>query len=214
MTNSDAWRDREFMQKAIAAVDAALTKCPNAIPIGAALVIDGESEPRSVGKNQRVQRGSSVLHGETDCVENAGLSVSIEEYARATLYTTLSPCLMCAGTILRFNIPRVVIAENSNFEESELLLRVMGVEVNVLDDENCRRRMRDFIDEFPDVWNGDITDVRKSVNERRRKPVRVGSKTMTPEIAFEICKSLEFIVPSGLELVNGRLEFRAGKALE
>ena len=123
------------------------------VPIGAALVVDGEV--LATGRNRRVQMGSAIRHGETDCIENAGrLPASV--YARSTLYTTLSPCHMCAGTALLYKIPRVVIGENRTYCESEDLLRSFGVEIVVLDDAECLSMMQQFIHEKPSLWNEDI----------------------------------------------------------
>ena len=123
------------------------------IPIGAALVHEGEV--LAVGRNRRVQLGSAIRHGETDCIENAGrLPASV--YARATLYTTLSPCYMCAGTALLYKIPRLVIGENRTFTESEDLLRSKGVELVLADDEECVGLMAQFIAANPAEWNEDI----------------------------------------------------------
>ncbi|WP_425616013.1 nucleoside deaminase [Anatilimnocola sp. NA78] len=147
--------DRKFLAAAVAAVDEAVRLEPRAIPIGAVLVIDGEV--RASGTNQRVQQGNPILHGETSCLQNTGTKITEREFARSTLYTTLSPCYMCAGASLRFKIPRIVVAENRSFQESELLLRALGVEVTVLDDAGCYERMKKFIADYPDVWFGDIT---------------------------------------------------------
>jgi cytosine/creatinine deaminase len=123
------------------------------VPIGAALVVDGEV--LATGRNRRVQMGSAIRHGETDCIENAGrLPASV--YARSTLYTTLSPCHMCAGTALLYKIPRIVIGENRTYCESEDLLRAHGVEVVVVDDAECLSMMQQFIREKPALWNEDI----------------------------------------------------------
>lgn len=123
------------------------------IPIGAALVVDGEV--LATGRNRRVQMGSAIRHGETDCIENAGrLPASV--YARSTLYTTLSPCHMCAGTALLYKIPRIVIGENRTYCEAEDLLRSHGVEVVVLDDAECLSMMQQFIHSKPSLWNEDI----------------------------------------------------------
>jgi cytosine deaminase len=123
------------------------------IPIGAALVHDGEV--LASGRNRRVQRGSAIRHGETDALENAGrLPASV--YAAATMVTTLSPCHMCSGAILLYGIPRVVIGENRTFRGAEDLLRDHGVEVVVLDDDECVALMQRFIAEQPALWNEDI----------------------------------------------------------
>ena len=123
------------------------------VPIGAALVVDGEVI--AVGHNRRVQEGSAIKHGETDCLEAAGrLPASV--YARATMVTTLSPCDMCTGAILLYKIPRVIIGENRTFLGGEDLLRSRGVEVVVLDDAECVELMEDFIAREPALWNEDI----------------------------------------------------------
>jgi cytosine deaminase len=123
------------------------------VPIGAALVVDGEVV--AVGHNRRVQLNSAIRHGETDCLENAGrLPASV--YARATMVTTLSPCDMCTGAILLYKIPRVVIGENRTFYGGEDLLRARGVDVVVLDDAECVELMTDFIAREPGLWNEDI----------------------------------------------------------
>jgi len=123
------------------------------VPIGAALLVDGEVV--AVGRNRRVQQGSAIRHGETDCLENAG-RLPAATYARATMVTTLSPCDMCTGAILLYKIPRVLIGENHTFLGAEDLLRAHGVEVVVLDDAECADLMRRFIAAHPDVWNEDI----------------------------------------------------------
>jgi cytosine deaminase len=123
------------------------------VPIGAALLVDGQVV--AVGHNRRVQEGSAIKHGETDCLEAAGrLPASV--YARATMVTTLSPCDMCTGAILLYKIPRVVIGENRTFLGGEDLLRSRGVEVVVLDDAECIELMEDFIAREPALWNEDI----------------------------------------------------------
>lgn len=123
------------------------------VPVGAALVVDGDV--LGVGRNRRVQQGSVIRHGETDCLENVG-RLPASTYHRSTLYTTLSPCQMCAGTILLYGIPRVVIGENRTFETSEALLRSHGVEVVILDLQECAELMDRFRAVSPDVWNEDI----------------------------------------------------------
>ena len=123
------------------------------VPIGAALV-DGD-RVLAVGRNRRVQMGSAIRHGETDCIEQAGrLAASV--YRRSTLYTTLSPCFMCAGTTLLYDIPRVVVGENRSFQVSEELLRSHGVQVDVLDDPDCLALMERMLAERPELWAEDI----------------------------------------------------------
>ena len=123
------------------------------IPIGSVLVHEGQIIGR--GHNRRVQRGSVVLHGEMDALENAGRRPAAI-YREATLYTTLSPCAMCSGAILLYGIPRVVIGENRTFRGEEDLLRARGVTLVVLQDPACTRLMEEFIAAHPALWNEDI----------------------------------------------------------
>ena len=142
---------RELLAAAVA--EARRGRDEGGVPIGAALVVDGEVI--AVGHNRRVQEGSAIKHGETDCLEAAGrLPASV--YARATMVTTLSPCDMCTGAILLYKIPRVIIGENRTFLGGEELLRSRGVEVVVLDDAECIELMEDFIAREPALWNEDI----------------------------------------------------------
>ena len=110
------------------------------------------------GHNRRVQNGSAILHGEMDAIENAGRQPAAV-YRAATVYTTLSPCAMCSGTILLYGIPRVVVGENQTFMGEEALLRSRGVEVVVLQDATCRELMRRFIADKPALWHEDIGEV-------------------------------------------------------
>jgi cytosine deaminase len=123
------------------------------IPIGSVLVVDGDIAGR--GHNQRVQKGSAVLHAEMDCLENAG-RLTATSYRNAVLYSTLSPCDMCSGAILLYGIPKVIIGDNQSFQGPEDHLRSRGVELEILDDSDCIRMMRDFILEKPLLWNEDI----------------------------------------------------------
>lgn len=123
------------------------------IPIGSVLVHHGKIIGR--GHNKRVQEGSVVLHGEMDALENAGRQPA-SVYQECVLYTTLSPCPMCSGTILLYGIPKVVIGENQTFMGEEELLRSRGVSVEVADNEECYQLMQKFIQEKPDLWNEDI----------------------------------------------------------
>jgi cytosine deaminase len=102
-----------------------------------------------------VQNGSVILHGEMDALENAGRQKA-SIYRECTIYTTLSPCSMCSGTILLYGIPRVVIGENTTFTGEEALLRSKGVEVIVMDNQKCKDLMNQFIQENPELWNEDI----------------------------------------------------------
>ena len=130
------------------------------IPIGSVLVIDGEIVGR--GHNQRIKKGSSVLHAEMDCLENAG-RLTASDYRNAVLYSTLSPCDMCSGAILLYDIPKIVVGENRTFQGPEDYLRSRGVELEILDDEECREMMRDFIATNSSLWNEDIGKSRRYV---------------------------------------------------
>jgi cytosine deaminase len=143
--------DRDHLAAAIGAARAGRSE--GGIPIGAALVVDGSV--LATGYNKRVQLGSAIRHGETDCLENAGrLSASV--YARSTMVTTLSPCDMCTGAILLYKIPRVIVGENRTFYGAEDLLRSRGVEVVIADDAECVALMTEFIAAEPALWNEDI----------------------------------------------------------
>lgn len=123
------------------------------IPIGAVLVIDGEIVGR--GHNQRVQNDSPVLHAEMHCLENAG-RLAAADYERSVLYSTLSPCDMCSGAVLLYKIPRVVIGENQTFQGPEDYLRSRGVDLDIVNNDECVGLMTDFIRNHPDLWNEDI----------------------------------------------------------
>ena len=123
------------------------------IPIGSVLVIEGAVVGR--GHNRRVQNGSAVLHAEMDCLERAG-RLSAADYRIATLYSTLSPCDMCSGAILLYGIPRVVIGENRTFQGPEDYVRSRGVEIDVVDSQECWQLMQSFISSHPQLWNEDI----------------------------------------------------------
>jgi len=140
-----------FLDAAIAEAAAGLAE--GGIPIGSVLVHDGRIVGR--GHNRRVQKGSAILHGEMDALENAGrLPASV--YKRSVIYTTLSPCPMCTGAILLYGIPRVIVGENRTFMGAEDLLRAKGVEVTVVQDERCIAMMERFIRARPALWNEDI----------------------------------------------------------
>ena len=120
-------------------------------PIGSVLAEGNELIAK--GRNQRVQKDDPIAHGEMDCLRNAGRQ---KTYRRMSLYTTLSPCMMCTGTIIQFGIPRVVVGENENFGGNEYLLRERGVEVIIVDDVECKALMSKFIKENQDLWSEDI----------------------------------------------------------
>jgi creatinine deaminase len=140
-----------FMQAALE--EARLGLAEGGIPIGSVLVQDGRIIGR--GHNRRVQRGSAILHGEMDALENAGRRPA-GVYRASVLYTTLSPCAMCSGAILLYGIPKVVVGENRTFLGEEALLRSRGVDVVVLQDEACIALMKSFIARRPELWNEDI----------------------------------------------------------
>lgn len=123
------------------------------IPIGSVIVYKGKIIGR--GHNRRIQKGSVLLHGEMDAFENAGRQPA-NVYKNCTLYTTLSPCVMCSGTILLYGIPKVVIGENKSFLGEEFLLESRGVEVDVIDSQECKNLMASFISKNPELWNEDI----------------------------------------------------------
>ncbi len=141
----------EFLQAAIEEARHGLAE--GGIPIGSVLVIDDKIVGR--GHNRRVQRGSAILHAEMDCLENAG-RLSASDYRRATLYSTLSPCDMCSGTALLYNIPRIVIGENRTFQGPEEYLRSRGVQLEIVDSTECVTLMQQFIAAHPELWNEDI----------------------------------------------------------
>ena len=141
----------QYMQAAIEEAKKGLAAA--GIPIGSVLVIDGKIVGR--GHNQRQQKGSAVLHAEMDCLENAG-RLTAADYRRATLYSTLSPCDMCSGAILLYQIPKVVVGENKTFTGPEAYVRSRGVEVNVLNNTECQQLMTQFITNNPELWNEDI----------------------------------------------------------
>ncbi|MDF1606161.1 nucleoside deaminase [Nocardioides sp. YIM 152315] len=152
MTTAGHLDDKHFLGLAIE--QARLGWEEGGVPIGAALVTN-EGEVLAVGRNRRVQLGSAIRHGETDCIEQAGrLTASV--YRNSVLYTTLSPCFMCAGTSVLYDIPRIVVGENRTFETSESWLRSRGVVVDVLDDPACRQLMDRMLAERPGLWAEDI----------------------------------------------------------
>ena len=143
----------QFLQAAIEEAECGLRE--GGIPIGSVLVHRGRGIILGRGHNRRVQRGSAVLHGEMDALENAGRQPA-RVYRESVLYTTLSPCAMCSGAILLYGITTVIVGENQTFLGEEELLRSRGVSVTVLQDEACVRLMADFIQTHPDLWNEDI----------------------------------------------------------
>ncbi|MFW9801961.1 MAG: nucleoside deaminase [Candidatus Thorarchaeota archaeon] len=140
-----------FMAEAIAEAEKGLAA--GGIPIGSVLVMDGEIVGR--GHNQRMQKGSAILHAEMDALENAG-RLSASDYRRSTLYSTLSPCDMCSGAALLYGIPVIIVGENKTFQGPEDYVRSRGVHVVVLQDERCFEMMEQFTCDNPDIWNEDI----------------------------------------------------------
>jgi cytosine/creatinine deaminase len=140
-----------FMQAAIEEAQQGLAE--GGIPIGSVLVHRGTILGR--GHNRRIQRGSPILHGEMDALENAGRHPA-KVYRESVLYTTLSPCAMCSGAILLYGMPTVIVGENQTFLGEEELLRSRGVRVDVVQDETCIEMMTRFIATQPQLWNEDI----------------------------------------------------------
>ncbi|MHA1912197.1 MAG: nucleoside deaminase [Candidatus Kariarchaeaceae archaeon] len=141
----------KFMKEAIKEAEQGLKE--GGIPIGSVLVIDGKIVGR--GHNRRVQKESSILHAEMNCLENAG-RLSAKEYQKSTIYSTLSPCDMCSGAILLYKIPKLVIGESKTFKGPEEYLKKRGVELINLENNKCIELMNEFILEKPNLWNEDI----------------------------------------------------------
>ncbi len=142
---------RKFMRRAFAEAEAGFEE--GGLPIGSILVENGEVV--GAGHNRRVQDGDPIAHGEMDCLRRAGRR---RHYKTTTLYTTLSPCMMCAGTIIQFGIPRVIVGEDRNFDGNIAFLSERGVEVALLQDPDCIALMAHFIREQPEIWNEDIAE--------------------------------------------------------
>lgn len=140
-----------FLEAAILEAQKGLAE--GGIPIGSVLVHNGKIVGR--GHNRRVQKGSAILHGEMDALENSGRKPA-SFYRECEIYTTLSPCSMCTGAILLYGIPKVIIGENKTFLGEEELLKSRGVEVLVLNNDTCKKMMKDFIKAQPQLWNEDI----------------------------------------------------------
>src|SRR5262245_35737749 len=148
MTEPDTL-DAGFMQRALEQAQKSYDE--GGLPIGAVMVENGRV--LATGHNRRVQDGDPTAHGEMDCLRRAGRRA---RYEGVTMYTTLSPCMMCAGTIVQFGIPRVVIGEDVNFRGNIEFLEHHGVEVRLLDDDACKSLMARFIREHPELWDEDI----------------------------------------------------------
>jgi len=141
----------KFMQVAIEEAKKGIRE--GGIPIGSVLVIDGKIVGR--GHNKRIQKGSAILHAEMDCIENAG-RLTARDYQKSILYSTLSPCDMCSGAALLYKIPKIVIGENKTFQGPEEYVKSRGVELQILNNEECIWLMESFIKNNPKLWNEDI----------------------------------------------------------
>ncbi len=142
----------KFMKMAIEEANVGLSQ--GGIPIGSVLVKDGVCVAR--GHNKRVQEQNPILHGEMDCLNNAG---RIGSYKNTVIYSTLMPCYMCAGTIVQFKIPKVIVGESQTFSGARKFMESHGVEVIDLDNSDCIQMMKDFINKNPELWNEDIGEV-------------------------------------------------------
>lgn len=151
--NDDAYFIKLAIEEAIISLN------EGGVPIGAVLVKDGEVISR--GHNRLIQNNSAVLHGEMDAIENAG-RLNHEDYKKCTLYTTLSPCPMCSGAVILYNIPRVVIGENTTLMGAEDFLTDNGVEVVVLNNQKCKDLFMDFVCKNPGVWESELEKVGNS----------------------------------------------------
>lgn len=145
---------QKFMDEAIKEAEKSLSE--GGIPIGAILVKDNEIISR--GHNRLIQDNSVIFHAEMDAIENAK-GLTYEDYRKCTLYTTLSPCPMCSGAVLLYNIPKVVIGDNTTLMGAENLLKSNDVEVIVLNDKGCRKLFEDFIKDNPGVWEKELAKV-------------------------------------------------------
>jgi creatinine deaminase len=142
---------KKYMAVAVDEAKKGLAK--GGIPIGSVLVIDDKIVGR--GHNQRIQKGSAILHAEMDCLENAG-RLTAKDYRKSVLFSTLSPCDMCSGAVLLYGIPILIVGENKTFQGPEQYVRDRGVDVTVLNDPDCIEMMEKFIQENPTLWNEDI----------------------------------------------------------
>lgn len=148
METNTKWQQSSFDQS-VAQAQKSLDE--GGVPVGSAL--DKDSRLIAVGHNERVQKGDPIAHGEMSCLRNAG---RLSSYKDTVLYTTLAPCAMCAGTIVQFDIPLVVVGEAETFPGEIEFMRSRGVEVIVLNDERCKGMMQEFQERYPEVWAEDI----------------------------------------------------------
>lgn len=142
----------EFMKLAIEQARKSMNE--GGIPIGSVLVRDGKVI--AAGHNKRVQENNPILHGEMDCLNNAG---RIGSFKDTTIYSTLMPCYMCAGTIVQFKIKKVIVGESENFSGAREFMEQHGVEVIDLDLQECKEMMKEFIEKNPEIWNEDIGEL-------------------------------------------------------
>lgn len=148
---------QKFMEEAIK--EAEISSKEGGLPIGAVLV--RENQIISRGHNRLIQKDSSILHAEMDAIENAG-RLNHEDYQKCTLYTTLSPCPMCSGAVILYNIPRVVIGDNQTLMGAEKLLKDNDVEIIVLNNDKCKELFEDFVKENPGIWEKELAKVGNS----------------------------------------------------
>lgn len=148
---------QKFMEEAIK--EAEISSKEGGLPIGAVLV--KENQIISRGHNRLIQKDSSILHAEMDAIENAG-RLNHEDYQKCTLYTTLSPCPMCSGAVILYNIPRVVIGDNQTLMGAEKLLKDNDVEIIVLNNDKCKELFEDFVKENPGIWEKELAKVGNS----------------------------------------------------
>lgn len=141
-----------FMKEAIAQARKSLSE--GGIPIGAVLVRNGEI--LATGHNKRVQENNPILHGEMDCLNNAG---RVGSFKNTLIYSTLMPCYMCAGTIVQFKIPKVIVGESETFAGAREFMEQQGVEVIDLNLQECKDMMNEFIEKYPEIWNEDIGEL-------------------------------------------------------
>ena len=147
-------KDDQYMKEAISEAEKSLNQ--GGIPIGAVLVENGNIISR--GHNKLLQDGSTILHAEMDCIENAG-RLKGSDYKKCTIYTTLSPCEMCSGTIILYKIPRVVMGENETLKGPEDYLIENGVEIENMDLDECKDLIGNFILKNPELWDEEIERV-------------------------------------------------------
>lgn len=141
-----------FMQEAIAQAKKSLSE--GGIPIGSVLMRNGEIIAK--GHNKRVQENNPILHGEMDCLNNAG---RVGSFKNTVIYSTLMPCYMCAGTIVQFKIPKVIVGESETFSGARDFMEQHGVEVIDLNLQECKNMMNEFIEKYPEIWNEDIGEL-------------------------------------------------------